>query len=262
MTVQNTYEWLVAHYEQPEKICEHFTEHLPLSPREIYAFLLSWGMYRPYEEGREELKKLVHLYRTLQREFASIRVWLNGPNIPVYLLPSNIYNRSMEREYNGKSGLALSSCIFLFASSRNTDKEMQAMLTHEYHHVCRLHASSSVEECTLLESMIMEGLAEAAVRERHGYEWHAPWVFYYTKEECVRYWNLFLKQSCHIKKGETLHDRLLIGSRGYPRMLGYGVGFHIVQDCIQREHVASKQLLTMNAMQVLQYAKSFPLSIE
>lgn len=262
MPVRNTYKWLVSDYEKPERICEHFTPYIPLTAREIYAFLVTRGMYRPYREGRKELKKLAEqkVWLTVQKEFAALRAWLKGPNVPIYILPSNVWNRYIEREYNGKAGLALSSCIFLFVSSRTTSKELQAMLTHEYHHVCRLNATSMDEENgTLLDTMIMEGLAEAAVKERHGDKWHAPWVSYYTKKESVIYWNE-LKRYYQVKRYEPIHDALLNGTHRYPKMLGYAIGYYIVQDCIDREKLTSTQLLPLDAKTILQYAKTYPLS--
>ena len=58
--------------------------------------------------------------------------------------------------------------IFLFVCGRNSLEELKALLAHEYHHICRLHQIETKEtEYTLLDTMIMEGLAEQAVTERY-----------------------------------------------------------------------------------------------
>ena len=58
--------------------------------------------------------------------------------------------------------------IFLFVCGRNSVEELKVLLAHEYHHICRLHQIETKEtEYTLLDTMIMEGLAEQAVTERY-----------------------------------------------------------------------------------------------
>ena len=58
------------------------------------------------------------------------------------------------------------------------------MFTHEYNHVCRLSKfQKSEEDYVLLDSIILEGLAENAVRERLGEEFLATWTSYYSNEE-------------------------------------------------------------------------------
>ena len=64
--------------------------------------------------------------------------------------------------------------IFLFVCGRNSVEELKVLLAHEYHHICRLHQIETKEtEYTLLDTMIMEGLAEQAVTER------------YTEKQCT-----------------------------------------------------------------------------
>ena len=75
----------------------------------------------------------------------------------------------MQREFNGRAGVAFTDKLFVFMTSHTSDEEMLAVLTHEYHHVCRLKAiNQSDETITLLDAMMMEGLAERAVEEYCG----------------------------------------------------------------------------------------------
>lgn len=252
--------WLLAHYEEPEEICKKLKEYIPLPPRYIYRYLVSRGMYRPVRGGKEDVEKLQqqNVWGEIEKELEQLRHWLGGPDIPIFIFPSDVYNRRVQREYDGKSGLALRKCLFLFVSPHNAIEELKAVLTHEYHHICRLFTVQKKEEAyTLLDTMVLEGLAEAAVAERYSESYHAPWTRYYTKQEAVQFWHKYIKDKMDIDRGTAKHEELLNGLWLYPDMLGYVVGFYLVQDCIAHKKLTTKQLLTMDAKEILQAARSF-----
>ncbi|MDM5153825.1 DUF2268 domain-containing putative Zn-dependent protease [Bacillus sp. DX1.1] len=260
MGVIQTAEWLRRYYRQPEKLCEKFTKYIPLQKERVYRFLISKGMYRPVIEGEKEIQQLEkkRIWEELAREYEELKKWLNGPDIPIFILLSDSYNRTVQQEYNGKAGLTMRHVIFLFVSGQNTIEELKALLTHEYHHICRLHRIEKQEiDYTLLDTMIMEGLAEQAVYERHSETYCAPWTLYFSKEEAVRYWERVVKEKHEVKRGTREHDWLLNGLRMYPNMLGYGIGFHIVKDCVQLEKFSTVSLLSMDATSILNKASSF-----
>jgi uncharacterized protein YjaZ len=260
MGVIQTDKWLLKEYESPLAICERLKKLLPFETEEIYDYLHRMGMYRPVAGGKEEVECLRenNIWNKVQTEFKSLRKWLNGPDVPIFIFPSDSYNNKIQREYNGKTGLAFPNCIFLFVSKSNDIREINAVLTHEYHHVARLHAlKKKEEENTLLDTIIMEGLAETAVAERHSEATHAPWVSYYTKREAVRLWQRYLSDNIDVKRKTKRHERLLNGGGLYPSMLGYCIGYHIVQDCVNHTSMKSKQLLNMSAEMILTLAPSF-----
>ncbi|GAA3329649.1 hypothetical protein GCM10020331_078750 [Ectobacillus funiculus] len=43
-----------------------------------------------------------------------------------------------------------------------------------------------------------------------------------------------------VYRGTAEHEELLNGLRLYPDMLGYAVGFHLVQDCIAHKKINNK----------------------
>lgn len=261
MGVIQTAEWMRTHYQEPEKICEKFTKYIPLQKETLYRFLVSKGMFRPVEGGEKEIDILQkeRVWEQLAVEYRKLQEWLKGPNIPVFILLSDPYNRTVQREYNGKAGLAMRNALFLFVNSQSSIAELKALLTHEYHHICRIHANERREEAyTILDTMVMEGLAEHAVYERHGESCYAPWVSYYEKEEAIMFWRRFIQDKQGIQRGTREHDILLNG-RGlfYPKMLGYAVGFHIVKDCVEHKKWNTTPLLGMDAKAILEGALSF-----
>lgn len=259
--VIQTAEWMRTYYQEPEKICEKLTKYIPLQKETLYRFLVSKGMFRPVVGGEQEIDILQRerVWEQLAVEYKKLQQWLKGPDIPVFILLSDTHNRTVQREYNGKAGLAMRNVLFLFVSSQNSIAELKALLTHEYHHICRIHASKREEEAyTILDTMVMEGLAEHAVYERHGESYYAPWVSYYEKEEAIMYWRRFIQDKRRIQRGTREHDILLNG-RGlfYPKMLGYAVGFHIVKDCVERKKWNTTTLLGIDANAILKDALSF-----
>src|SRR5699024_11807494 len=88
------------------------------------------------------------------------------------------------------SPLSFNDNLFLFVTTYNTSKEISVLLTHEYHHVCRLSKFQKSEaDYVLLDTIILEALAENAVRERLGEHYVAPWTTYYTTDELEAMWN-------------------------------------------------------------------------
>ncbi|MEI4831452.1 DUF2268 domain-containing protein [Bacillus sp. FJAT-53711] len=260
MGVVKTVEWMRTYYQEPEKICEKFTKYFPLQQEALYRFLVSKGMFRPVIDGEKEIDILQkkRVWEKLALEYKELREWLKGPDIPVFILLSDPFNRTIQREYNGKAGLSIRDALFLFVSSQNSIGELKALLTHEYHHICRIHETEIKEEqYTILDTMVMEGLAEQAVYERYGDSYHAPWVSYYSKQEAIRLWHRFLHDSCNVNRMTREHDMLLNGWRFYPRMLGYAVGFHIVKDCVAHTKYNTNALLEMDAKTILKEAVSF-----
>lgn len=260
MGVIATDTWLLAHYDEPEEICKKLKDYISLPPRYMYRYLVAHGMYRPVRDGREDIEKLQkqNVWGNIEKEFQQLRQWLGGPDIPVLIFPSDVYNRRIQQEYDGKSGLAFRQCLFLFILPHNPIEELKAVLTHEYHHICRVRTVQKREEAyTLLDTMILEGLAEAAVAERYSEAYHAPWTQYYTKQEAIRFWCRYIKNRINVYRGTTEHERVLNGWAIYPDMLGYAVGFHLVQDCISHTQLTTKQLLAMDAKEILQAAHSF-----
>lgn len=260
MGVVATDVWLLEHYDEPEEICKKLKDYLSLPPRYMYRYLVSRGMYRPVRGGKDDIEKLQqqNVWGEIEKELQQLRHWLGGPDIPIFIFPSDVYNRRIQREYDGKSGLAFRKCLFLFVSPRNAIEELKAVLTHEYHHICRLFTIKKKEEdYTLLDTMILEGLAEAAVAERYSEAYHAPWTRYYKKQEAVQFWHKYIKDKRDVYRGTVNHEELLNGLWPYPDMLGYALGFYLVQDCITHKKLTTKQLLTMDAKEILQAARSF-----
>ena len=101
------------------------------------------------------------------------------------------------------------------------------------------------ENYVLLDTIILEGLAENAVRERLGEEFLATWTSYYSNEELKKMWNNLVFPNRNILKSDLKHQNILYGGRSYPKMLGYCVGYYLVKNYIEATNKTSKDLLNI-----------------
>ena len=249
MGVIRTDKWLHDSYHKPIEICEKLKVHFEGALAfEIYDYLILHGMYQPLMDGNEVVKKLQKnkVWDIVEEEKLRLQIVWEGPSIPIFIFPSDKNNRQIKQNFNGKSGLAFKDKLFLFISEDNTEKEIRALFTHEYNHVCRLSKFQKNEEnYVLLDTIILEGLAENAVRERLGEEFLATWTSYYSNEELKKMWNNLVFPNRNILKSDLKHQNILYGVRSYPKMLGYCVGYYLVKNYIEATNKTSKDLLNI-----------------
>lgn len=242
-----TDQWLHDSYHQPLEICKKLTIYFEdASPFEIYDYLIFHGMYQPLRNGKEVVNTLQNnkAWEIIQEEQLRLQKAWSGPNIPIFIFPSDKNNRQINQNFNGKSGLAFKDKLFLFISENNMEKEIKALFTHEYNHVCRLSSFQKNEaDYVLLDTIILEGLAENAVRERLGEELLATWTSYYSDDQLGEMWNQFVFPNRNILKSDLTHEKILYGGRSYPKMLGYCVGYYLVKNYIEATNKTSKDLL-------------------
>lgn len=256
MGVIRTDKWLHDSYHKPLEICEKLKEHFNgASAFDIYDHLTQHGMYHPLRNGHVVVNKLQEnkVWEIVQKEKLRLQKVWEGPNIPIFIFPSDKNSRKLKQDFNGKSGLAFKDKLFLFISEDNTEKELRALFTHEYNHVCRLSKFQKREEdYVLLDSIILEGLAENAVRERLGEEFLAPWTSYYSNEELRKIWKSLVLPNRNILINDRKHQSILYGLRSYPKMLGYCVGYYLVKNYIEATNKTSTDLLTIETNHIAQ----------
>ena len=250
MSVIQTDKWLCKYYEEPIKVCENLLPYFEdVTARELYDYLGSHGMYRPTKNGKETVTLLQkkNIWKLVQLEWRILkRIW-DGPEIPIFIFPSDENNVQIARDFNGKSGVAFKDKLFLFLPHNIKTNELKALLTHEYNHICVLAKDKrNEEEMTLLDSVLIEGLAESAVKKEIGIEWVASWANYYTVEQLEGYFENIIYPNRSMKRIERDHNNILFGKGFYPKMVGYCVGFHLVQKALKRQKITYEDIMKMS----------------
>ncbi|WP_233269903.1 DUF2268 domain-containing protein [Heyndrickxia camelliae] len=201
--------------------------------RGFYQYLKGFGMYQPSNFNKnifEALKKGSY-WQKVDRLYDKYKKLWNGPEVNIYIFPINGANRQLIRQTNGKSGVTFEKNLYLFLSPLQDSKELEALFVHEYHHATRMHhLNKRPLDYTLLDSLILEGLAETAVEEYCGEEYLAEWTRGYSERHLQRFWKSDFKERLTINRRNWMHDDLLFGRKFVPRMMGYAIGYKIISE--------------------------------
>ncbi|MBL4968006.1 DUF2268 domain-containing protein [Bacillus halotolerans] len=252
MSVEQTYKWFekaasigdLAHYIVP-----YFSKTKKEDWKGILGHLQHHGMFKNIKEGisTSSILKEKGLFRHIQKEEQYLKKKWQGPDVPIVALPVDERNRRIRLEFGSKSGLAFPDKMFLFLSSDIELSSVSALMTHEYHHVCRLdHMTKEEKDVTLLDTIIMEGLAEYAVYERLGQSQTAEWTTWYTPLQLEIFYEKKIAPHLNIKRGHQLFDQFLYGKGYQPKMLGYAVGFNIVKKYLTENRASTTEGLSIS----------------
>ncbi|MDV2685049.1 DUF2268 domain-containing putative Zn-dependent protease [Alkalihalophilus lindianensis] len=205
------------------------------------------GLISPHEDCEKVTKHFIehHYWAIISEHFHSLKKKWKAPDIPIYILPASS-NQETIKNLGGKNGLTVDNAIILFLDEGLSDAELKAMITHEFHHRFRLFITKEKEESiSLLESMIMEGLAELAVQKEVGEKYIAIWTNIYNIEEMIPLFQQWIEPHLFTKgRGKHLHYLYGGGMNDVPRWLGYCCGYHIVQSALRHFKGRSIEELT------------------
>lgn len=247
-----TDKWLETDFHRPLEICERMRESFGGdSAKRIYQYLLDFGMYRPNRRTLEAFNELKErkAWEHLEKIILKYKRKWQGPDVPVYLFPKQAGGMFSTRSNDTqKSGVSFEDKVFLFISPLEDEKELEALFVHEYHHVCRLNKQKKeVKDYTLLDSVILEGLAENAVLEMCGERYVAKWCNQYSSQELSKIWNHEFKEHLYLKKIDRLHDDLLFGLKKYPPLIGYALGYKIITLYKEKNKLSISDSLTLTS---------------
>jgi len=256
MSVIRTDKWLES-WNSPLKICKKLEKNfMGFSSNEIYQHLAMHGMYENPLEGVERLIEKLrenNIWKTVRKCELELKKKWDGPDVPIFIFPADPKKRSLHRNFNGKSGLAFADKLFLFVSPHNSESEIHALFTHEYNHTCRLTKYEKDEDdYVLLDTIILEGLAETAVLEQLGEKCTAKWTTYYSNDELKKMWQRFILPGSRLPKHHHRHQIILYGRSFYPKMAGYAVGYYLVKKYLEKNDLKSKELLAISSEEIAQ----------
>jgi uncharacterized protein YjaZ len=259
MGIIATDQWMQKEFDQPRRLCERLTPYFKQqNGNEVYRQLLLYGMYKPSIASWVSFNKMLDdkTWLKIEKIYQSYKAKWEGPEIPVFLFPIHQNGGLFRKADQTKSGVSFLDKMFLFLSPEVDRDELEALFVHEYHHVCRLNKlKGNVHEYTLLDSIIIEGLAEYAVLKNCGKTYLADWCTMYSEKQLVHFWDKFLKDHLSIKKKEKLHDDLLYGNGRFPNLAGYAAGFSIVQNYYQKHAYSTKKSFSLSARKLINETK-------
>ena len=252
MSVEQTYEW----YEKASSIRELSFYLLPYfkaakadQSMTLISHLQAHGMLRYWSDGQKVMKELKEkgVFEHVKKEERLLRKRWKGPDVPIIILPVDERNRKIRVVFGSKSGLAFHDKLFLFLSAHISPSSISAIMTHEYNHVCRLENMPKEEKnMTLLDTIILEGMAETAVYERLGESETAGWTSFYSEKQLEHFQNRLVQPYFELRRQDgRLFSNILFGKGYYPDMLGYAVGFNIVKKYLSVKKLKVADVLSL-----------------
>lgn len=254
MSVEQTYKW----YEKASSMRELSLCLLPYfkgakanQSMSLISHLQSHGMLRYWSDGQKTMKGLREkgVFQHVNKEERLLKKRWNGPDVPIIILPVDERNRKIRAEFGSKSGLAFRDKLFLFLSTHISSSSISAIITHEYNHVCRLENMPKEEkDVTLLDTIVLEGLAENAVYERFGESEIAGWTSFYSEKQLEHFQNRLIRPYFELRRQDgRLFSNILFGKGYYPDMLGYAVGYNIVKKYLSSKKLKVADVLSLPA---------------
>ncbi|WP_049671783.1 DUF2268 domain-containing protein [Bacillus sp. FJAT-27916] len=254
MGIIRTDKWLDESFGDMRKVEDHILETVHSQEQALIETLKKTGMYRPNKRTKviyEQMKERA-IWDEAEGYFKKYQKEWNGPDIPIFIFPVAMEGLRLFRPAEKrKAGLAFVDKLFLFVSGDIEKKELEALFVHEYHHATRLSILDERMESNLASSIVMEGLAEYAVSEYCGTPYLAPWTKRHTTDEVRKRLKSNYVPNFELERNDPLHDRLLFGGGGVPKMGGYEAGYRVVKDYAEYKGLKTKALFTHSAKDII-----------
>ncbi|WP_017726921.1 DUF2268 domain-containing protein [Halalkalibacterium ligniniphilum] len=222
---------------------------------QLHQQLLMQGLFYPDEDISFEYQALVdkQVWHVVQRQYTVLKEKWEGPDIPIYVFPVTKKNPLIWKQLGGKMGVSFADKILLFVHGDLEEEQIQALVTHEYHHSCRIVKTNEREETmSLLESIVMEGLAEKAVYEEIGSQALASWTAYYPSEQIDRLWQI-VRNNLTLKGREAHHIFLYGDGRRIPQWTGYFLGYQLIDSVVKKDkNLTTTLMLPLSAKKLLE----------
>ncbi|WP_028782423.1 DUF2268 domain-containing protein [Thalassobacillus devorans] len=247
------------HDEQCEALCRPVQKTLSkIPPAALHAILLKHGLFEPFEW--KHIQQTVHemekrnVWQVVEAEYRRLKKKWHGPEAPIYIYPVARGHLPVENRPIKKSGVSFRECLFLFLAPDTPLLEIKALLAHEYNHICRFSQVGLDESrLPLKEVLVMEGLAEHAVKELYGEKLLAPWTSYYRDHRVKEIWKKHVQSSLHVE-GQENYQKFLYGKGNgpLPRWIGYQIGFQIISSYQERQgRLTTRELLKKSADELI-----------
>jgi len=253
MAVERTDKWLKECNYHPQEVCRELAPFFEKAKgKELLYYLQQNGMYNSTIQGERECKLLVEedVWSKVEKLNEKYKERWSGPDVPIFIFPYKKHAFFMRGHF--KSGLAFLDKLFLFLSPKLNEHQLEALFIHEYHHVCRLRKQEKpIGEYTVGDAIILEGLAEYAVQTIKGEKFLAPWTKQYSSEFLRSYWDSTFKNQLLVQKGEKKHDRIIYGRGNYPAMIGYCMGFYLVEHYAEVDCFSTKTSFSIPSERII-----------
>lgn len=192
---------------------------------------ISTGIENITRQEQSRIKKIIRL--TIKRCFDKSAI----PPLPVHVFIFPWLGTQYEHKLKGVNGFTvyLGTMHLYISDDKFSVKELKATIVHELNHVIAYHHHNTIAtERTLLESMVLEGMADVFRESIIGGEVSA-WSSALNEQECHNYLES-LKYSLD-SKDYRLYNEVFFGAEGkYKKWTGYALGYRIFKSFFTANH--------------------------
>ncbi|MBM7540973.1 DUF2268 domain-containing protein [Amphibacillus cookii] len=252
----------MRHREEPAAQLEYVIQ--PISayfddtdPIELQWCLQSYGLFQENELNNNHIEQFVssNIWDDIETDFTVLQYNWQGPEVALFLLPSDCNNQQLMDTFHGVSGLSYADKLFLFIHKDSSHQQIQALLTHEYSHVYRLkRLYKRDDQLTLGDSIILEGIAEKIVRLNADEDSTYNTALKYSDDQLSNaqlLWQQVVKKNLNLPNHHPFHDRIMYGGGEIPHSTGYLVGYALVNRWCQLHQPTIIDLLNIPANHIL-----------
>lgn len=169
----------------------------------------------------------------------------------IFVLP--YFPAEEDKVFEGVMGFTPYNCVFyIFLEPKSwTPTSLANTVAHELNHAIFFYNhDKDFDDYTLLDSMIMEGLAEN-FRERVLGGESAPWAIALTRDEAFKTLQSMNGETL-TSQDQDLESRILFGDETYPRWTGYSIGYWLIKELLNKEKNTDWQaIMKMSAHDIL-----------
>ncbi len=160
---------------------------------------------------------------------------LTGINTTVYIFPSAGDYEQLTDQGGGISGVTLGSgkiLILVDPTVDNWESMLSYVVAHEYHHSIWTSYKLGEFGITLLDHLVVEGRADSFANIVYP-ELEVPWTASIDLNTERIIWKLIDDQLGKVN-GEVINKVMFGDGKDYPRWSGYTIGYHIVQNYLEK----------------------------
>lgn len=198
---------------------------------------LEFNVFGKYYRKGQLRKFPVFLFKKTEilREFTlSLKKCLRKlPTKSTWIFVFPTFNPFIKNKLGGTAGFAPRKhaiLLTLHPKAKKWKEQLSATLVHEFNHSIRFHHFPLQHNNTLLDAIILEGLADNfAQRIVNGKP--SPWTTALSLQQCKK---VFPKIRKLLKsKSRTIHYSVFFEGKKYPLWTGYSLGYQIVKQFLQ-----------------------------
>jgi uncharacterized protein YjaZ len=156
--------------------------------------------------------------------------------------------------FGGVNGVARYSCVFhIFLSLKSWSQESLAhTVAHELNHtIYYYHHYDDFNNYTLLDEMIMEGLAENFREQLLGGS-PAPWAIALAKQDVLDTLSAMNEETLYTRD-QNIIKSVLFGNNKYQKWTGYSIGYWLVKEFIKNNpNLSWNEIMKLPSRKVLQ----------